>query len=513
MDSQSKGSSQMSGGRNGRPLAVGFLTEGTYPFYGGGVSTWSDLLLPGLPMVDFHVVAATAQPCATPRYPLPSNVRSLLQIPLWGTAAADAVRREASLGRLVRESVKTFERQVERGFVPPFRVWLEVLFGKEETPNWQACGRAVAEMALFLRKHDYARTFWTLSVWKVYTELVQTYYRPGRAASRVTPEPSVDDIGTTLGWLMALMRPLAAEPQRVAVNHATVAASIGLVGIADRVLYGTPLLLTEHGIYLRERAIAVSADPKYSLFQRYVLVRMAEITAVLCYWYADLLAPVCHFNAKWEVSLGAREDKIRVIYNAVDVERFVPGPKPVDHGDRPSVVMMAGVTPIKDIITLIRSAALVRMEIPDVRFTVYGSLTADPWYVARCRELIQNLGLETTFYLAGHHSRPEAVYLEGDLVALSSISEAFPFTVLEAMACGRPVLATDVGGVAEAIGEAGMVTPPRAPAEMAAAIVKLLRDPRLCADLGAASRERALQHFQIQHLLADYGEAYAELAA
>ena len=450
---------------------------------------------------------------AAPRYRLPPNVKSVQQIPLWGASAGDAIRRRSGLGRLIREAAGTVEREVMRGFVPPFRLWLKAQFAQDEAPDWQACGAAVAEMALFLRSHDYARTFWTLPVWQVYTEVVKSYYRPGPAGAAVTPEPSVDDIGTTLGWLGALLRPLAADPCPVDVNHATVAASVSLVGIADRVLYGTPLLLTEHGIYLRERAIAVSTDPRLSLFQKYVLVRMAHLTAGLCYWYADLLAPVCRFNAKWEISLGARQEKIRVIYNAVNVERFVPGPKPGDDSNRPSVVMMAGVTPIKDILTLIRAAVLVRMEIPDVRFTVYGSLTADPDYVVLCRELIHNLGLETTVFLAGHHPRPETVYLEGDLTVLSSISEAFPFTVLEAMSCGRPVMATDVGGVAEAIGDAGVVTPPRAPTEMAAAIVRLLRDPELCAALGATSRERVLQNFQIRHLLTAYDEAYAELAA
>ena len=64
------------------PLTVAFLTEGTYPFSGGGVSTWCNLLLSGLPTVDFHVVAATSQPYKQTHNTLPANVRSLTQVPL-----------------------------------------------------------------------------------------------------------------------------------------------------------------------------------------------------------------------------------------------------------------------------------------------------------------------------------------------------------------------------------------------------------------------------------------------
>ena len=99
------------------------------------------------------------------------------------------------------------------------------------------------------------------------------------------------------------------------------------------------------------------------------------------------------------------------------------------------------------------------------------------------------------------------------MVVLSSISEGFPFSVIEAMVCARPVVATEVGGVAEAVGKTGLVVPPRRPDKFAEACVELLRDqPRRLA-LGAAARERALELFSIERAVTAFDRIYHDLAA
>ena len=99
------------------------------------------------------------------------------------------------------------------------------------------------------------------------------------------------------------------------------------------------------------------------------------------------------------------------------------------------------------------------------------------------------------------------------MVALSSISEGMPYTVIEAMMCGRPTVSTDVGGVAETVGEAGLVVPPGDPGAFAAACVELLRDPIRRTALGAAARQRALAHFTTGQMLPAYRELYADVHA
>lgn len=494
-------------------LTIAFLTEGTYPFSGGGVSTWCDLLLSGLPTVNFHIIATTSQPHRKPRYALPPNVQCLTQIPLWGASSTDSTQRHTGLYGLARARLRTSEHVISQAFVPAFRRWLRFLYGEKSQGDCEDCGAAIVTMARFLRNHDYATTFRSRAVWSAYADAITEWYRPAPTLAGFQPQPTLSDIAVTLEWLSAMLRPLAVSPPKADLYHATIASSVGLLGIVAHLEQQVPFLLTEHGVFLRERAISSSIDGEHSFFQKHFLVSIADATTRLCYRYADLVTPVCSFNGRWEVELGAERERVRVIYNAIDTTRFTPHPKPAEVADRPTVITVANVTPFKDIITLIRAAALVRAQVRDVRFLVYGSLTADPAYADLCRERIQAMALDTTVYLAGHHSQPELIYPQGDLTVLPSVSEAFPFTVLESMACGRPVVATNVGGIAEAIGETGLLVPPRLPAELANAILLLLQNPDRCHALGEESRERAVKVFQIQHLLAAYAEVYRKLAS
>jgi glycosyltransferase involved in cell wall biosynthesis len=177
------------------------------------------------------------------------------------------------------------------------------------------------------------------------------------------------------------------------------------------------------------------------------------------------------------------------------------------------VVAAARVFPLKDIETMIRAAAVARDSLPDVEFLVYGSLDADVPYVEACRSVIAELGLEKTFVFAGHHTKPADLYNEGDISALSSISEGFPYTVLESMACARPVVATDVGGVREALEDFGVLVKPRDHEAFGKAVVQLLENPELRSQMGRQAREAVLARFRTEHSVGAYRRLYRRLLA
>ena len=127
--------------------------------------------------------------------------------------------------------------------------------------------------------------------------------------------------------------------------------------------------------------------------------------------------------------------------------------------------------------------------------------------------MIAELALEETFLFLGHHANPAELYLEGDLCVLSSISEAFPYTVLEAMACARPVVATDVGGVREALEGFGIVVPPRDPEALGRAVIRLLEDDQLRLELGRHARAEVLAKYRISESVRAYRRLYDRLAA
>jgi glycosyltransferase involved in cell wall biosynthesis len=229
------------------------------------------------------------------------------------------------------------------------------------------------------------------------------------------------------------------------------------------------------------------------------------------YRCADVISPVTDFNTRWEVPFRAPRERITAVPNGVDPGLFLPGPKPASRAGRPVAVAAARVFPLKDFETMIRSAAVAREELPDVLYLVYGSLDADPEYVERCRALIAELSLEETFEFAGHHAKPADLYNEGDISVLSSTSEGFPYTVLESMACARPVVATDVGGVREAMEGFGILVPPRDHVAFGRAVVTLLTDHELRARLGRQGREEVLARYRIAHSVDGYRRFYAQL--
>jgi glycosyltransferase involved in cell wall biosynthesis len=198
------------------------------------------------------------------------------------------------------------------------------------------------------------------------------------------------------------------------------------------------------------------------------------------------------------------------VHNGIDPKVF-----PVAKAEPalPTLVFVGRIDPLKDIETLLRSFAEVRTTLPNARLRLFGPTPeGGEAYFQRCVELSTDLGLaDGAATFEGKISPPSQAYHTGHVVVLTSISEGLPYVVLEAMASGRPVVATDVGGVAEAVGDAGLLVPPKDPSAFAAACVKLLSDKRKRKALGRASRARVLQHFDVKTCFATYRGLYEEL--
>ena len=450
-------------------------------------------------------MALTGSPVADLRSTLPPNVRSVVQVPLWGMVEpAEHVEPQIGFRGIARRRRGTTDGVVATEFAPLLATLLAGLDADRAEPAEQ--GAALAAMAAYFHDHDWGTTWKAAASWEVYCEAVAR----GRLGGS---NPSIWDMTTGLRWLHSFLMPLAVPLPRTTVVHSTIAAFAALPGIVAKVRWGTPYILTEHGVAIRERYLAVAAQADLSSWSGRFLVALSGLVARVAYAHADVVSPVADYNRRWEERQGADPAKIRTIHNGVDPGLFVPGPRRAADGRRPTVVAAARIFPLKDIETMIRAAAVTRERVPDVRFIVYGSLDADPAYVERCRALIVQLGLDATFEFGGLHDSPTDLYREGDISILSSISEGFPYTVLEAMACGRPVVATDVGGVREALDGYGIVVPPRDPVALGEAAARLLLDDQLRSELGRRSREAVLARYRVGHSIDAYRLLYEELAA
>jgi glycosyltransferase involved in cell wall biosynthesis len=470
--------------RDGTPR-VTLLTEGTYPHSHGGVSVWCDQLVTGMPDIRFDVIAVTG----TGREPLawepPANVGNVLSVPMWGTPPPGHAPR----GRARKRLAATYETFLEALLDPA----AEHRFG----PALHGLARAAADGLLgpFLRG-DTAISVLT-SVWR----------RPGLAVREA--RPTVHDALTATGLLEHALRPLAAPPPAEGVAHAVSGGVAVLPGLAALERHGVPLLLTEHGVYLRERYLGYRTAP-YRWPVKAVILGFFRLLAEESYRRAALITPGNRYNRLWEEEGGADPAAIRTVYNGVDPAAFPPaGPEP----DTLTLSWAGRVDPIKDLETLIRAFALVRDRLPDVRLRLFGGTPrGGEAYRERCEALAASLGHAQAVTFEGRVDDIRDAYAAGNVVMLSSISEGFPFTLIEAMSCGRATVSTDVGGVREAVGDTGLVVPPRDPGAMAAAALELLADAGRRKAMGEAARLRVIEQFTLRQTIDTFRAIYHELA-
>ena len=213
---------------------------------------------------------------------------------------------------------------------------------------------------------------------------------------------------------------------------------------------------------------------------------------------------------------GVAAGKAVVVHEGVDVERIADLPAVDVHRElglppgAPIVGNVAALVPHKGQQHLLDAAARVVAEVPEARFVIVGAGELEGALVAQ----IARLGLEGHVVLTGFRTDALALLKGFDLFVMSSVTEGLGTSVLDAMACGRAVVATRAGGIPESVvdGETGLLVPVRDPAALASAVVRLLRDANLRRALGEAGRTRARARFSAARMVAETIAAYEALA-
>ena len=468
---------------------VALVTEGSYPGSGGGVSVWCDELIRHLPEVDFRVIALTLTDRTRPVWEMPPNVVELRQFGIW-----DRIRDRTRRGR--RAPLPGALRALIRFLVsePPADLGRDV-------DGFEAALGGVLELAVegVLAGHLH------------FEPLVDAFTEELRGADHLHTrhEVALADAIEAANTFMHLLSPLTVDPGPVDLVHLTANGLPVLVALGAQARHGTPYMMSEHGLYLRERYLHAGRElPRPAV--RELVLRFHRNLAVLGLRRAALLTPASEFNARWQLAMGAHPSRIHTLYNGVDVTRFPPRTDDVRH---PHVVWLGRIDPIKDLHTLIRAADLVHSAAPGVQFRLFGEAAkTERGYWDSCVELIHELRLDSVVKLEGRVDHPAEAFHAGQFSVLSSISEGFPYSVLESMSCGVPVVGTRVGGVPEAIADTGVVVPPRSPRHLADGCLEMLRAGERRRALGAAARARVEQRFTLQLMLARHQELYRSLA-
>lgn len=472
-------------------MRIALINEGTYPVTSGGVSSWSQGLIERLDEHEFHVVTLVGQE-RTLVWPPPSNLASTTIIPMW-----DPPPRGRRFGqREQRRTVTEATRDLWESLLPPIPGGADLVSLK----------RALCRLA-----NSGPRPLASLLHSGVSGEVILDVWERHRAARPDLPALTVDVATEAARHCERIIAPLDAEVPSVDLVHATSNGSAMLVALAQQWREGTPVILTEHGVYLRERYLALAAAG-WSWELRYVVMVFTRAICQLAYAEADAIAPVSEFNARWETQLGAPPDRITVVPNGVAPESFGF----IDTEPKvPTVAFVGRIDPLKDLETLIMAFALVRRRVPGARLRIFGPTpVGNEGYRARLEEHVAAFGLGDIVSFDGPTQGARPALEAGHVIALSSVSEGMPFTVLEAMMSGRATVSTDVGGVAECTGRdgtCGLVVPARDPEALSEALVQLLSDDERRRRMGVSARLRALARFAADACADQFRALYQEV--
>ncbi len=472
-------------------------TEGTYPYVTGGVSTWAHQLVTGLPETRFVVYSVVANPNAVLRYELPPNVAHLVPVPLWGTEdPAEFNPRPGWIRRRLRRPGRRFDAE----FLPAYEALVvSVAFGNGGPDGLV---EALCALSSYAEHYSLKLAMREGRTWRLFRDALGSH----PLYQKLSTYEAVDLARTVYRYL----GPLDYPTELPGVVHASAAAFCSIPAVVMRQRWDVPFLLTEHGVYYRERLIALGRSTSNSPYRVFLSNFYAAVVA-MAYSRADLVAPVALFNATWEEQLGVDGDRIHPMPNGVDPERF-PLVRPAGTGSDPlRLVTIARLERLKDIHTLLRAFRLVHDRRPEIRLSIFGP-ESDPAYARSCYGLAEQLGLGPSCEFLGPTNDVGAALNEGDIAVLSSISEGFPFAAVEALMAGRPMVATEVGGVPEVVVPPyGSLVPPGRPGELADAICAMADDRAGLARKGDLAREAMLAGYTLEHFLDGYRGLYHEV--
>ncbi len=467
------------------PIRVCLILEGTYPYVPGGVSAWTHELIRQLPEVEFVLFTLSAKKDQEHAYELPPNVTRIQDHLLsLATPAPEQWRSQTGPRRLSQ---------------------MRELIGETIHPNVRELLQDLEAAASLNPMAEKGQRRGSRRSMRILWQKITDRYR------RENPfYPLGEYFWTWFNSRALLLSLLEVSMPEADVYHALCTGYAGFAGAAVRAALRRPLILTEHGIYHRERSIEIDASGAIRGNQRDQWKKLFFSLSRLTYAVSDQIITLFETNRRLELALGAPEKRSRVIPNGIDLDRY----RAVERKPRPGhhVGLIGRIVPIKDVKTFIVSAQAVLQEVTPVQFYCIGPLAEDPEYVEECRELVTALGLDDSFQFTGPQDVRE-YYAFLDVVVLSSLSEAQPLVILEALAAGVPVVSTRVGDVPGLLnGENRFIALPKDAEGLAQRIAAILREPER-ANRWVSERQPVLDEvYNRSAIFSSYGDLYREAA-
>jgi len=502
--------------RRASDVDVCLLLEGTFPFVRGGVSSWVNEMIKAFPEIRFGIVfiGSRIQDYGAAAYALPDNVVHLETHYLYEQAFADQGQ-----SRSIEGDADAFARS-------------NALHDALRNPRSGAdIGKLMAEMLPMLSEGGALSEKQFLTSRRAWDTIVDRY-------QEFCTDPSFTDYFWTVRimhkplWLLARV---AQSLIPAKVYHTISTGYAGFLGALMHHRTGRPLLISEHGIYTKERKIDLlqsqwirdnrgmfDRDISRVSYFRELWVRFFEAIGKLAYDASGDIVALYEANRLRQITDGAKAERTQSIPNGIDVDGLAPLLAQRQKGPHRIVSLIGRVVPIKDIKTFIRAIFIASRTLPTIEGWIIGPEEEDQTYAIECRALVASLGLQHHVKFLGFQ-RIDDMLPKVDIIALTSISEALPLVVLEGFAAGVPSITTDVGSCRQliegvdaedrAIGVAGLVVPIANPAAFAQAVLSLLSDDAAWDAAQQAGLTRVRRYYTKAQMIGRYRALYDRLSA
>lgn len=463
------------------------VAEGCYPYVVGGVSGWIHSMIKAFPNIEFVILTIIANRSQSGKfvYELPDNVTEVHEAYLddfdWG--------RRPKHGRRTRLNEKQY--RALRSIILNQQVDWDTLFDMFQNKRLSIDDLLMGADFLKVVKEAY-NTKYPQIVFSDFLWTVRSIYLPLFLVLK-TPIPKAD------------------------LYHCVATGYAGVLGSMANNLYGCGLIVSEHGIYTREREEELLKATWVAGIYKNIWIEQFRKMSRLAYKRADVVTCLYGHAKKLQIGLGCPEDKILITPNGIDTGRLAELPeKTPEDEEYINLGAVLRVTPIKDVKTMLRAFAFAVEKVPNLRLWIMGPWEEDEEYAQECFDLVEQQQIPRVIFTGRIDVRE---YLgRMDFTILTSISEGQPLTILESYAAHKPVIATDVGNCRELIygegdgcGTAGILTHIMNVTEIAAAIVELATSPMKREEMGENGFRRVMSRYRIEQMRQQYAQLYEKL--
>lgn len=461
-------------------MKICFILEGCYPYVFGGVSTWVNQYILSKPEHEFVLLTIGANKKDKGKfvYDIPKNVTKIQE-----TFLDEDVKTHSNKKKYISSDI--FLDEIKRLILGKKIDWKNI-FDEVKNPNWNIT--------------DFFEG-------KQYLKIIKDITK-----NELKNDGFLEVFFGIKSMLKPLLQLLSLEIPEADIYHSASTGYAGILGALAQYKTKKPFILTEHGIYPREREEELLASTWLDDNLKKIWIQFFYNISSIAYEKATFVTSLFQAARSTQIALGCDKNKCFVIPNGIHYEQYESLPEKKENGfvDIGAFIRFSR---IKDVKTLLYSFYETHSKCDNARLHIFGA-TNDKEYKKECLEIIESLGLKDYVIIYGQIN-PIEYMPKIDFTILTSISEGQPLTILESFAARRPVVCTNVGcckelieGHNDGIGKAGICCTPMDISGITRAMITLCENKDLRKKFGENGLERVKKNYTYDKMINGYFELY-----